>query len=116
MLKLKIKHLNCLIGITNFTEVAFNLFRIDKDKIGEMSVKIQFNNEETWTKALKYMLTNLKFLLVWLAKVQDRSPSFIRIYCNKPNSSFFIFCFPILPKLEASRNREKKVLILKNTT
>jgi len=43
-------------------------YRIDKDKIGEMSVKIQFNNEETWTKSLKYMLTNLKFLLVWLAK------------------------------------------------
>jgi beclin 1 len=44
------------------------VFRISKDKIGEMSVKIQFNNEETWTKALKYMLTDLKYLLIWLVR------------------------------------------------
>lgn len=43
-------------------------FSIEKDKIGEMSIKIQFNNEEIWTKALKYMLTNMKYILVWLAK------------------------------------------------
>jgi len=43
---------------------AFRLpYRIDKDKIGDMSIKIQFNNEETWTKSLKYLLTNLKCLL-----------------------------------------------------
>jgi len=64
--------LACLRELGDYAEFqdrTFKLpYRIDKDKIGEMSIKIQFNNEETWTKALKYMLTNLKFLLVWLAK------------------------------------------------
>lgn len=40
-------------------------YRIDKGKIEDTaspphaySIKIQFNSEEHWTKALKYMLTN----------------------------------------------------------
>lgn len=33
--------------------------------IGDVSIKLQFNNDEKWTKSLKYLLTNLKFLLVW---------------------------------------------------
>lgn len=45
--------------------------RIDKDKICDMSIKIQFNNEETWTKSLKYLLTNLKWLLTWVSKQPD---------------------------------------------
>ncbi|PIK62406.1 putative beclin-1 [Apostichopus japonicus] len=31
------------------------------------SIKIQFNSEEQWTKALKFMLTNLKWALAWVA-------------------------------------------------
>ncbi|CAF4288778.1 unnamed protein product, partial [Adineta steineri] len=30
------------------------------------SVKFQFNSQENWTKALKYMLTNLKWGLSWI--------------------------------------------------
>ncbi|XP_076383777.1 beclin-1-like protein [Megalopta genalis] len=30
------------------------------------SIKIQFNSEEQWTKALKFLLTNLKWGLVWI--------------------------------------------------
>jgi len=30
------------------------------------SVKMQFNSEEQWTKAMKYMLTNLKWGLAWV--------------------------------------------------
>jgi len=64
--------LQCLSELGEFAESQDKSFRlpykIDKDRIGDMSIKIQFNNEETWTKALKYMLSNLKFLLVWLAK------------------------------------------------
>eukprot|EP01119_Soliformovum_irregulare_P015005 TRINITY_DN4177_c0_g1_i1.p1 TRINITY_DN4177_c0_g1~~TRINITY_DN4177_c0_g1_i1.p1 ORF type:complete len:400 (+),score=81.72 TRINITY_DN4177_c0_g1_i1:168-1202(+) len=64
--------LGCLKELGDFAEAkdkAFRLpYRIEKEKINEMSIRMQFNNEETWTKALKYMLTNLKFLLVWLAK------------------------------------------------
>ncbi|XP_052814984.1 beclin-1-like [Mya arenaria] len=48
-------------------------YRMEKDKIEDtsngqaFSVKIQFNSEEKWTKALKFMLTNLKWGLAWVA-------------------------------------------------
>lgn len=29
--------------------------------------RIQFNSEEQWTKALKFMLTNLKWALAWVS-------------------------------------------------
>jgi len=64
--------LQCLKEIGDHAESQdknFQLpYKIDKDKIGDMSIRIQFNTEETWTKSLKYMLTSLKFLLVWVAK------------------------------------------------
>lgn len=48
-------------------------YQMKKDKIiiedagnyNEYSVKIQFNSEERWTKAMKFMLTNLKWALCW---------------------------------------------------
>uniref|UniRef100_A0A131XIJ3 Putative beclin-like protein n=1 Tax=Hyalomma excavatum TaxID=257692 RepID=A0A131XIJ3_9ACAR len=48
-------------------------YRIDKGKIEDTntgqscSIKIQFNSEEQWTKALKFMLTNLKWGLAWVS-------------------------------------------------
>ncbi|XP_034837569.1 beclin-1-like protein [Maniola hyperantus] len=51
-------------------------YRIDTDKWKiedtaspphAYSIKIQFNSEEQWTKALKYMLTNLKWALTWIS-------------------------------------------------
>ncbi|KAF7793914.1 hypothetical protein EIP86_005036 [Pleurotus ostreatoroseus] len=39
--------------------------QIVKDKIGEASVKLQFNQEETWTRALRHVLLALKILLKW---------------------------------------------------
>ena len=33
-----------------------------------MTIRSQFTDEEVWTKALKYMLTNLKFLIAWCTK------------------------------------------------
>jgi len=64
--------LSCLKELGDFVESQDKNFKlhylIDKDKINDMSIKIQFNNEETWTKALKYMLTNLKFLLAWVCR------------------------------------------------
>lgn len=46
---------------------------VDKGKIedtggsgGSYSIKTQFNSEEQWTKALKFMLTNLKWGLAWV--------------------------------------------------
>lgn len=51
-----------------------NRCRIDavNGKIGPagtegLSVKYAFSSEEHWTRALKYMLANLKWILVWIA-------------------------------------------------
>ncbi|XP_069122244.1 beclin-1-like [Argopecten irradians] len=47
-------------------------YKMEKGKIEDnssgtsYSVKIQFNSEEQWTKALKFMLTNLKWGLAWV--------------------------------------------------
>ena len=40
-------------------------FRVVRDKIGDSSVKLQFNQEETWTRALRHVLLALKILLKW---------------------------------------------------
>lgn len=37
--------------------------RIEDDRIEDLSVKLQFNTYEKWTKALKYMLTDIKWLV-----------------------------------------------------
>lgn len=48
-------------------------YKMDRGKIEDpatgnsYSVKIQFNSEEQWTKALKYLLTNLKWGLAWVS-------------------------------------------------
>ena len=39
--------------------------RIVRDKIGDSSVKLQFNQEEAWTRALRHVLLALKILLKW---------------------------------------------------
>ncbi|XP_075157121.1 beclin-1-like Atg6 [Haematobia irritans] len=40
---------------------------IDPSTGNSYSIKIQFNSEEQWTKALKFMLTNLKWGLAWVS-------------------------------------------------
>ena len=47
-------------------------YNVDKDKIGDpskefYSIKTQFNTQERWTKALKFLLTNLRWALTWVA-------------------------------------------------
>ncbi|XP_064646043.1 beclin-1-like [Lineus longissimus] len=48
-------------------------YKMEKGKIEDAStgtsysIKIQFNSEEQWTKALKFMLTNLKWGLAWVS-------------------------------------------------
>lgn len=41
------------------------LSRISKDKIGDVSVKLQFNQEEAWTRSLRHVLLALKICLKW---------------------------------------------------
>jgi beclin 1 len=66
--------LACIKELADFAQITDNKFKlkypIKNDMIGEVSIKLQFNNDAKWTKALKYMLTNLKFLLVWCSKTK----------------------------------------------
>ncbi|KAF9227349.1 APG6-domain-containing protein [Gyrodon lividus] len=39
--------------------------QITKDKIGEASVKLQFSQEEAWTRGLRHVLLALKIILKW---------------------------------------------------
>uniref|UniRef100_A0A3B4BZ73 Beclin-1 n=1 Tax=Pygocentrus nattereri TaxID=42514 RepID=A0A3B4BZ73_PYGNA len=60
-------------GDTGFC-LPYSRMDVDKGKIedtggsgGSYSIKTQFNSEEQWTKALKFMLTNLKWGLAWVS-------------------------------------------------
>ena len=48
-------------------EVAY---AIDQDKVANLTVRLQFNSDSKWTKALKFMLTNLKYCLNWVIRHQ----------------------------------------------
>lgn len=59
--------------IPTVINVLFHRMDVEKGKIedtggsgGSYSIKTQFNSEEQWTKALKFMLTNLKWGLAWV--------------------------------------------------
>ncbi|KAG7446340.1 APG6-domain-containing protein [Guyanagaster necrorhizus] len=39
--------------------------QVVKDKIGDISVKLQFNQEEVWTRSLRHVLLALKICLKW---------------------------------------------------
>ncbi|KAG9119266.1 autophagy protein 6 [Ceratobasidium sp. 392] len=61
--------LECLRQIIEFAKsqdesIEFR-HAIVKDKIGDASIKWQFNQEETWTRALRHVLLALKILLKW---------------------------------------------------
>jgi len=61
--------LQCLKEICDRVEaLPTNLhipYNIQGDKIGGQSIRMQSTTEESWTKALKHVLTNLNFLLAW---------------------------------------------------
>ncbi|KAG1472965.1 hypothetical protein G6F56_001226 [Rhizopus delemar] len=50
-------------------------YRINKDKIGDLSVRLQFNQDESWTKALRYMLTNMKWILLFASRANTANES-----------------------------------------
>ncbi|KAJ8324361.1 Vacuolar protein sorting-associated protein atg6 [Batrachochytrium dendrobatidis] len=64
-----IAFLNCVQQLGDFAEQhdsRFRLpYRINKDKIGDASIRLQFNQDEAWTKALKYTLINVKWMLAF---------------------------------------------------
>ncbi|CAE6435349.1 unnamed protein product [Rhizoctonia solani] len=60
--------LECLRQIIEFAKTQESIefpHAIVKDKIGDASIKWQFNQEETWTRALRHVLLALKILLKW---------------------------------------------------
>jgi len=64
--------LNCLQQLSDFAEQrdkSLRLpYRINKDKIGDTSIRLQFNQDELWTRALKYMLTNMRWILIFASR------------------------------------------------
>ena len=66
-------------------------YAIDQDKVANMTIRLQFNSDSKWTKALKYMLTNLKYCMKWAITHQklDRNASAARSSGNgnTPSSS-----------------------------
>lgn len=68
--------LDCLnqfkIHISQISEGKFTLpYQIEKERIGDgdeyYSIKVQFNTEERWTKALKFTLTNIRWAMTWVS-------------------------------------------------
>ncbi|KTW26879.1 beclin 1 [Pneumocystis jirovecii RU7] len=64
--------LKCLKQLGDYLEALDPQFilpyRIHKDKIGDSSICISFNQDEKWTRALKYLLTNTKYLLAYITQ------------------------------------------------
>lgn len=61
--------LGCLNEVTRFLsrDPTMRLpFKIENDKVGGFSVRVQFNQDERWTKALKFMLTDLKWIIAFV--------------------------------------------------
>jgi len=53
--------------IAHQTKPHFQLpYKIEGDKICGHTIRLRFNVSDKWTKALKYLLANLKVTLVWL--------------------------------------------------
>ncbi|KAK9824013.1 hypothetical protein WJX72_006970 [[Myrmecia] bisecta] len=46
-------------------------YAVDADRVGGMTIKLMFNKDAKWTKALKFMLTDLKWCLKWVIAQQD---------------------------------------------
>lgn len=43
-----------------------NQYKLEDKNGSSYSIKLEMNSFEEWTKALKYMLTNLKWSLAWV--------------------------------------------------
>lgn len=65
--------LDCLKQLASWAEER-NLrlpHAINKDRIGEASIRLQFGQDETWTRALRHVLLTLKVLLSWTVQNEE---------------------------------------------
>jgi len=46
-------------------------YAIDGDWVGGLTIKLIFNKLDRWSKALKYMATDLKWALKWVIAAND---------------------------------------------
>lgn len=69
--------LECLQQLGDFAESSDKKVvmpnKIKKDTIGDACIKIEFNNEENWTRALKYCLTNCKWILAFVSRKKRKT-------------------------------------------
>eukprot|EP00158_Paraphelidium_tribonemae_P003401 Partr_v1_DN26098_c0_g1_i4_m607 putative beclin 1 len=57
-------------------DATFKLpYAIQQDTVGEISIRMQFQQGDVWTRACKYLLTDLKWLLAFCCKHQPSSHS-----------------------------------------
>ncbi|KAG5518941.1 hypothetical protein PMAC_002472 [Pneumocystis sp. 'macacae'] len=67
-----VSFLKCLKQLGDYLQSLDSQFilpyRIHKDKIGDSSICITLNQDEKWTRALKYLLTNTKYLLAYITQ------------------------------------------------
>lgn len=70
--KAMIAFLECLRQLGDFAETKDSSvvmpYKIDKDKISDACIRTAFNQDEGWTRALKFCLTNCKWILAVVAK------------------------------------------------
>eukprot|EP01104_Vermistella_antarctica_P015717 TRINITY_DN5228_c0_g1_i1.p1 TRINITY_DN5228_c0_g1~~TRINITY_DN5228_c0_g1_i1.p1 ORF type:complete len:684 (+),score=123.88 TRINITY_DN5228_c0_g1_i1:299-2350(+) len=66
-----VAYLTCVSELAKFAESQGSVkipYEMGDGKIGDLSVRIRFNSDQAWTKAMKYLLTNLKWIVAWMTK------------------------------------------------
>ncbi|XP_062207935.1 beclin-1-like protein isoform X2 [Phragmites australis] len=61
-------------------------YKIDGDKVGSHTIVLSFNKNENWTKALKYMLCNLKWVLYWFIGNTSFAPLSGSLHTQSPKN------------------------------
>uniref|UniRef100_A0A0D9ZB06 Atg6 BARA domain-containing protein n=1 Tax=Oryza glumipatula TaxID=40148 RepID=A0A0D9ZB06_9ORYZ len=57
-------------------------YKIEGDKVGSYTIFLSFNKLDNWTKALKYMLCNLKWVLYWFIGNTSFAPPSGSLHCK----------------------------------
>ncbi|EGG13337.1 autophagy protein 6 [Cavenderia fasciculata] len=89
--------LSCVNELCSLAFTKYNLqfaFKIDRDKIGgkngHQSIRVSGNTEVNWTKALKYMVTNIKCIIPHLSKeLSSNTPTTSSSILSSSSSSVF---------------------------